>query len=133
MSQENADKLRRGLEAVNRRDKAAFLAICHPDIENIPPRDWPESEVTEGREAVWDFFVKNNDTWEDTQLEYVELVDPGNDMLAGEIQGEMRGTASGAGVHWSFWQVATFREGEVVHLHWFSDRAEALEAAGLSE
>ena len=133
MSQENVDTLRRGLKAFNRRDKAAFLAICHANIENVPPRDWPESEITEGRDAVWDFFVKNNDPWEDSPLEYVELVDPGNDILAAEIHGEMRGTASGARVHWSFWQVATFREGKVARLDWFSDRAEALEAVGLSE
>jgi ketosteroid isomerase-like protein len=133
MSQEQVNELRRALDAFNRRDKAAFLALCQPDIENVPPRDWPESEITEGREAVWDFLVTNTDPWEDSPLEYAELIDPGNDVLAAEIQGEMRGTASGADVHWRFWQVATFREGKVDHLRWFSDRAEALEAAGQSE
>jgi ketosteroid isomerase-like protein len=133
MSQENVEKLRGGLDAFNRRDKAAFLAICHPDIQNVPPRDWPESEVTEGSEAVWDFFVTNNDPWEDSPLEYVEIIDCGNDRIAAEMQGQMRGAASGAGVHWSFWQVATFREGKVAHLGWYSDRVQALEAVGLSE
>jgi ketosteroid isomerase-like protein len=133
MSQKNVDKLRRALDAFNRRDKAAFLPICHPSIKNVPPRDWPESEVTEGPDAVWDFFVSNNDPWEDSPLEYVEVIDPRNDKIAARMQGQMRGTASGAGVHWSFWQVATFRDGEVAHLEWFSDRADALAAVGLSE
>ena len=100
--------LRAGLDAFNRRDKAAFLAICHSDIENVPPRDWPESEVAEGSETVWDFFVTNNDPWEDSPLEYLEIIDCGNDRIAAQMHGQMRGAASGAGVHWSFWQVATW-------------------------
>ena len=61
------------------------------------------------------------------------MIDAGNDTFAAEMRGEMRGMQSGAGVPWSFWQVAAFQGGKVVHLGWFSDRAEALEAAGLSE
>jgi hypothetical protein len=45
----------------------------------------------------------------------------------------MRGKSSGADVLWSYWQVATFRRGRVVRAEWFTDRAEALAAAGLSE
>jgi ketosteroid isomerase-like protein len=56
MSQENIQKFRQALDAFNRGDKAAFLAVCDPDYVNIPPREWPESAPTRGREAVWDFF-----------------------------------------------------------------------------
>ena len=52
MSQEKVDKMRAALDAFNRRDKTAFLAACHPDIKNVPPREWPEFVVTEGPEAV---------------------------------------------------------------------------------
>jgi ketosteroid isomerase-like protein len=133
MSQGNVDKMQAALDAFNRRDKTAFLAACHPDIKNVPPREWPEFVVTEGPEAVWDFFVANTDTWEESPFEYVEVIDAGNDMLAADMRGEMRGKASGADVHWSFWQVAVFQGGKVVHLGWFSDRADALDAVGLSE
>ena len=34
---------------------------------------------------------------------------------------------------WSFWVVLTFREGKLRRFEWFADRAEALEAVGLSE
>ena len=46
---------------------------------------------------------------------------------------QLRGKASGATVAWSYWQVATIRNGKWVRAEWFIDRAEALEAAGLSE
>ena len=90
-------------------------------------------EVTDGPEAVWAFLVENTGTWEKSPFEYVDVIDAGNDMLAADMRGEVRGTASGADVHWSYWQVAGFRDGKLVRLAWFSDRAEALEAVGLAE
>ena len=131
MSQEHEDGLRRALDAFNRRDKDRFLALCHPDIENVPPRDWPEFISTRGHEAVWEFFVANRDPWDASPLEYVEFIEAGNDRIAALVEGEVRGRASGAGVRWRFWQLSTFREGKVLRVEWFGDRAEVLEAAGI--
>jgi len=36
-------------------------------------------------------------------------------------------------VAWSYWVAFTFRDGKVLSSEWFSDRREALEAAGLAE
>ena len=44
-----------------------------------------------------------------------------------------RGKQSGAGTTWEFWQVWTFRDGKAVQGRGFTNREEALEAAGLSE
>ena len=63
MSQENVDTLRQALDAFNRRDKAAWLAACHPDAENVPPRQWPESAPIRGAEAIWAFYVEAVETW----------------------------------------------------------------------
>jgi hypothetical protein len=54
-------------------------------------------------------------------------------MIVANQRREMRGKASGAGVVWSYWVVFTFGNGKVIRSEWFADRAEALEAAGLSE
>jgi hypothetical protein len=46
----------------------------------------------------------------------------------------MRGKASGATIDWKYWGVVfTFRNGKVLRIEWFANRAEALEAAGLSK
>jgi ketosteroid isomerase-like protein len=132
MSQENLEKLRQGLDSFNRRDKAAFLALCDPELENVPPRDWPESQPIRGHEAVWDFYVEGNDPWEESPFEYVELIDAGDKVVA-DVRREARGKQSGAAVAWRYWQVGTVRNGKMVRFEWFADRAEALEAAGLSE
>ena len=85
---------------------------------------------TTGSEAVFDFFVAAFDTWRDSPLAHLELIDAGSDTVVAQVGGEMRGKASGAGVSWSFWQVVMFRDGKAVRIAWFDDRAEALEAAG---
>ena len=132
MSQENVEIGRAALAAFNRRDKAAWLEICDPEFENVPPADFPESAATRGPEAVWDFYVEAQDPWEGAVFELGEVLDAG-DKLVHEIRANPRGKASGAGVAWRYWQVLTFRRAKIVHSVWFTERAEALEAAGLSE
>jgi len=135
MSQENVETVRRALDAINGRDRAGWLAQCDPDVENLPPRDWPESDPTRGSGSVFDFFVGAQEAWEQgsSPYEYIELIDVGNDKVLGQMSAEMRGKASGAAVAWSYWQVGTFRNGKVIRIEWFADRQEALQAAGLSE
>lgn len=132
MSQENVEAFREAVHAFNRRDKAAFLALCDPDYENVPPRDWPESAPTRGREAVWDFFVQGQEPWDESAFELGEVIDAGDRIVAHQ-RARMRGTASGADVGWSYWHVISFRDGRALRSEWFSDRGEALDAAGSGE
>ena len=92
-----------------------------------------ESGPIRGSESVWDFFVENQEPWEESPYEYLELIEAGNDKIVTHVRGQMRGKASGAGVAWSMWNVVTFRNGKVLRFEWFADRDQALEAAGLSE
>ena len=124
---------RKALDAFNRRDRAAWSALCDPEFENVPPRDWPESDPIHGYEAVWDFFVDAQDAWEEGPYGFVELIAAGNDKVVANVRREVRGKSSGASVAWSYWQVVTFRNGKLLRMEWFANRAEALEAAGLSE
>jgi ketosteroid isomerase-like protein len=48
-------------------------------------------------------------------------------------RGDLRGRESGADVGFDYRPVSTVRGGKVVRDHWFTDRSEALEAAGLRE
>jgi ketosteroid isomerase-like protein len=96
MSEENVESYRQGLDAFNRRDRAAWLALCSPGLENIPPRDWPEADSIRGREAVWDFFVEAQEPWEEGAFELGEFIECGNDKIVSHVRAEMRGKASGA-------------------------------------
>ena len=69
---------------------------------------------------------------EDPHLEVHELTDAGDQVLAAlTLRG--RGKQSGVETSWEIWHVWTLRDGRVVGHQAFTNRAEALAAAGLSE
>jgi ketosteroid isomerase-like protein len=133
MSQENVEAERETLEAFDRRDRAAWLALRDPDCEVIPSAMWPEADAVRGREPAWDFYVKVAEAFEQTPVADAELVDAGADKVLVHWWHDLRGRASGADVEINYWIVVTFREGRIARDQWFADRADALEAAGLEE
>jgi ketosteroid isomerase-like protein len=133
MSQENIERMRQMLDAFDRRDRAAWLALRVPDSEVIPSTMWPEADAVRGREPAWDFYVSAAEAFERLSGADAELVDAGADKVLVHWRHDTRGRASGADVEINYWIVITFREGRIARDQWFADRAEALEAAGLSE
>jgi ketosteroid isomerase-like protein len=132
MSQENVEVFRQMLNAFDRRDRAAWLALRDPDCEVIPSAMWPEVDAIRGREP-WDFCVKVAEAFERLPVAGVELVHAVADKVLVHWRHDVRGRASGADVEINYWIVVTFREGRIARDQWFADRAEALEAAGLQE
>ena len=126
------ENARRALDAFNRGDKAAWLAEFDPDVVMIPAREWPENAPLRGADAIWDFYMAVTSTWDEDSGQYGEVIDSADKVVINNRR-EARGRASGAGVGFSYWCVATYRNGKPVRLEWFATRAEALEVAGLSE
>src|SRR5436190_23747629 len=126
MSQENAEMLRRALEAVAGRHKAIWDEVCDPNVEVVPVGDWPEGQL-QGREAAWDFFVAADEPWEGGAFEIVEFIDVGDQAVA-HLERDMKGKSSGVEVHYDYWLVATVRDGKARRLDWFETREQALEA-----
>jgi ketosteroid isomerase-like protein len=132
MSQENVEIVRRHLEAWNRRDKAAYVASFRPDAEI----DWSRARalyrgVYRGREqqkAFWDEFWS---TFEDSQLEIHNLTEAGSEVVVWNTA-HMWGR-DGIEVTAKSALVFTVENGGITRLQLFQQRAEALEAVGLSE
>ena len=133
MSQENVEIMRRGFDAFNRRDRAAWLELAHPELVWVGPADWPENAPVSGRETVWDFAVSLNEPWEDGSYDLKELIDCENDVVVAHVTRRVRGKGSGVEAEFDYWNVVTFRAGIWTRSEWFAERHEALEAAGLSE
>jgi ketosteroid isomerase-like protein len=133
MSQENVDALRRMLDAFNRGDRTAWLASLDERYEMVPIGDWPDARAIRGGEAAWDFYRDVAQTLGFEMRAYMEFVDASADKVVGHQRHGAHGRRSGADVEVDFWLVSTFREGKIVRDEWFTDRAEALEAAGLEE
>jgi ketosteroid isomerase-like protein len=136
MSEENVEVVRQLADAVTRGDPDAFLALCSPDV------DWEENTVvfpglrrryrglTELREWFDDAF---GELWQEFRIEVEEAVDApdGRVLAGGRLVG--RGRASGVETELRGYWVLWLEDGKVVRRQVFLDRAEALEAAGLSE
>jgi ketosteroid isomerase-like protein len=61
MSQENVEIVKRAYEAWNRRDMAAVLSACAPDIEWLEREDVPDPTVHRGLNAAGARFAELDD------------------------------------------------------------------------
>ena len=132
MSEENIELVRRALQALDRRDLTSSLAVLDEDFEVVPTSDWPEPGVR-GAEAAFNWYVQAFDTLQPLRADDAEFIDPGADKVLLQYRMDVRGKGSGAKVEFRRWCVVTVRKGRLHRAEWFSDRAEALEAAGLRE
>ena len=57
----------------------------------------------------------------------------GDDKLVARYRRPVRGKASGVTDMLDYWTVGTFLFGRIVRQEWYANRADALEAAGLTE
>jgi ketosteroid isomerase-like protein len=132
MSEENVEVVRRAYEAFNRRDLAAMDAYFAPTFEYVASGAVPGSGgVYRGLEGFRE-FLGWFDEFSSVRAELNELIDAGDQVLLG-ITNWGRGKQSGVESGWHLWIVWTLRDGKIVHGEGFTDRADALEAAGLRE
>ncbi|MEK6272361.1 MAG: nuclear transport factor 2 family protein [Actinomycetota bacterium] len=132
MSEENVESLRRAIEAYNRDDLDAAVADMHPDCEYVPSGALPGvRDVVRGPEGYKRTIAWLRDAFDRAHID-VELTDAGDQVLA-RLTARGRGEQSGVETAWEFWQVWTYRDGKAVSGRGFTDRDEALEAAGLRE
>jgi ketosteroid isomerase-like protein len=131
MSQENVEIVRNAYSRAARGDFAWFFEETGDDFEFVTSPELPDAGVYRGDEArTWVAAWINS--FEALTIESTEIIDAGDKVFIGIRQlGRLPGSQTAVEGRW--WQVMTFREGLAVRSELFPDRAEALEAAGLSE
>jgi len=112
-------------------DWEAVRSMLHPDARLDQSRI-PDGGVYEGREAFGQFFRRWFGTWDDLRLTPERFIEQGDSVVV-LLTVEGRGKGSGVRVGVKAADVWTVRDGKVVSLVGYPDRAEALEAVGLSE
>ena len=132
MSQENVEIVRRVFDAFNRRDIDAFLEFLDFDVEWVPILAVLEGRVYRGHEDIRQWIDDLATDWEFFEVYYEELRDLGDRVL---VSGHWRarGGASGVEVENPGTYLYEIKDGKVVSMRTFTDRAEALDAAGLPE
>jgi uncharacterized protein len=134
MSKENVEIVRRVWEALERRDTEALFALYDPAIV-WDQRAGPTELVGlyhchEGVRQVFREWLESFDTYHAHADTYI---DAGNDVVVVGYRVSGRGKASGAEVDMPRWNVYRIRKALVIRVEVFETKAEALEAAGLSE
>jgi len=131
MSQENVEVVQASLEAWNAEDMDAFRELHHPDAILRMAESWPEPGPYFGRDAVMREYNQLRDTWDtDTNEVIGDFIDVGDRVVVGFI---WRGAGQGPESNIDLTVVYTVRKGSILVTEYFLDRAEALEAIGLSE
>jgi uncharacterized protein len=132
MSQENVEVVKRAYQAWDRRDMAAVLDACHPDIEWWEREDVPDPTVHRGLDAVGARFAELDDVWIGLRLNPREFIDAG-DFVVVMFCLTGRGRASGAAIEENEVQAFRLRNGKIIELREYRDEAEALKAVGLAK
>jgi ketosteroid isomerase-like protein len=131
MSQENVELYHRSVDAFNRRDLDALLALMDDDVEVVSRLVAIEGSL-KGHDGMRRWWKSWLDVWPDYKIEVVEVRDLGDVTLA-----TLRALGHGAGSDVPFedtaWQLARWRRGKCVLWRVFNNRNEALDAVGLSE
>jgi ketosteroid isomerase-like protein len=129
MSQKHVEMVRRAFRDWDEQGPKGFLPAFHDDVEYFPMED---RGLVRGHDGFLRYFAEWLDTWEDYQHRLIEARASGGDVVVGIAMGA-RGGSSGVDVAMEFWQVWHFRAGLTSRIDEYVNRAEALEAVGLSE
>jgi ketosteroid isomerase-like protein len=129
MSQQNVQIVREVFEAYSRgvppADRPDLIA---PDIVWNPA----EEAESHGVEGVSAYMERWENEWDELETSAEEFIDAG-DRVVVTVYFRGRGKASGIEVDARFWEVYTLRDGRITRMDEFTERAEALAAAGIAE
>ena len=131
MSQENVELAHRSVDAINRRDLDAYLALMDVDIAAISRLAAIEGTF-QGHDGIRRWWQTLFDIWPDFTAQVVEL-HPFGDLTLGTAL--LRGHGAGSDIPWDWtvYAISRWRHGRCVWWGNFATQAEALQAASLSE
>jgi ketosteroid isomerase-like protein len=133
MTQENMEIVRRFANCWERRDWDGMAELVDPNVEaHGTVGGVEEGRVRRGVGEIRRDYESVEETWEEHQIQIEELVDAGERVVI--LQREyQRGRTSGVELVVEAAVIVDLRDGRIVRVQGYMDRAEALEAAGLSE
>jgi uncharacterized protein len=131
MSHADIEALRAGYEAFNRGDTGAWLDGFDPDAELRELPNLPGT-VHRGHDGLREWAESLKETWEEYRFEPEEFTDAGEFVLV-SVRARGRGLGSGAPAEMQVFHVFELRDGKVLRVGGYIDRAEALEAVGLRQ
>jgi ketosteroid isomerase-like protein len=138
MSQENVEVVRRAIgtmsfDAAEDDRRAEYVERLAFDVEFEEDPRFPEAGTYRGRDEVLRYFAQFVSQFEPFLFTVEDLVDAGEDNVLVCLHIEGRGKGSSAEFDVRAGWVFTVRDGQVVRIRAYYERAAAFEAVGLSE
>ncbi len=133
MSAADVELARQYVEAFNRGGLDATASLRHPEIEVFDPPDLPDADRHVGEEAVRKVVEGYLAIGWNGQFDVQEYIDAGDEAV---VIWHLTGTSGGGRVPLdvpALGHVYAFEDGKAYRIRQYLTRAEALEAAGLSE
>ncbi len=134
MSQENVEIVRRSYEAFLRSEWDQAAQLLDSDVElHGTVGGLSEGSVARGLQQIRQAFEQeDSEAWDESRLEPERFIDGGDRVVV--LQHEFRrGRGSGVELETDTAVVFEVRDGRVISIQGYMDRASALEAAGLKE
>jgi ketosteroid isomerase-like protein len=132
MLEENVEIALAAVDAWNRGDPEAFLALWDEEAEFYPLRAQLEGESYSGHDGLRRFLAELTQDFEEVRFEIEETRDAG-EQVVGIGRFRARGRASGVDLNVPLGAFMRMRRRKIVYTRLFSEPADALEAAGLPE
>jgi ketosteroid isomerase-like protein len=133
MSQENVEVVRGLTKALNARDlDRYYVEFFDPEVEWRTSVEDPDAAVHRGRQAYRRYLEQWIESFDGLRADVEECIDVGDDRVFTWSRFSGRGRTSGVPADWYLAIIFTIRDGRVVLGEEYFDRAEALEAAGVT-
>ena len=135
--EENSEVVHRTVALYNEGDLERFMNDIHPEVvweENHPTFGFVGLDPAyEGHDGMRRWWQVTREMWETVELDVNAISPAGDDRLVVHLTLHGTGAGSGVDVEMNFFHVMDFRDGKMLRRRIYPGRAEALEAAGLSE
>ena len=135
MSQENVAIVHEAFDAFSRGDFDGVLRVCDENIVITQPPELLDASSSQqyGHAGVLQAFAIWPEQWDDYRVESVDVLAHPGDLVVVATRQSGRGRRSDVEVTMEFTFLFTVLGGKITEWRLFGDRAQALEAADLSE
>lgn len=131
MGEKSVDLVRKAMDAWNREDMEALIALSDAHVEFVSIFAGMEGRTYRGYDGLREYFTDMRDTWTEFHRDIEKMIDADDDQVV--VFFRLRGTAraSGVPVDEQVTTVFELKAGRLYRMVVFRNREEALAAAGL--
>jgi ketosteroid isomerase-like protein len=133
MAERNVEIVRQLYEHVNKRHWDLMAELLDPNVaQHGTVGGLEEGSVVRGRSEIAQLYESEADAWDQQRIEAERLIGAGDQVVVFQREYQ-RGRSSGLELVVETAAVLDLRDGRVVRIQGYMDRATALSAAGVSE